>query len=102
MKRLSVRSKVMVIGFVLGLAATGLMASLIVGQKVGLTGMLIVSAVMLVTYIFGWYIGKEAKVSCQYNKAWEDGYREGRIDGALEVGVPVHPNCRCVTKEKGQ
>ena len=102
MTRLSKKSKIMIIGFILGLVATGLLASLIVGQKVGLAGMVLVSAIMLTTYIFGWYIGKEAKASYLYNKSWEDGYREGRIDGALEVGVPVHLNYRCITKEKGQ
>lgn len=94
MKRLNTKSRVMTIGFILGLAVTGLMACLVAWQKIGLAGIAAVLAIMLAMYIFGWYMGREMNRSCLYNMAWEDGYREGRIDGALEVGVPAHPNCR--------
>lgn len=98
MKRLSMKSRVMVIGFILGLTVTGLLAGLIAWQRIGIAGFAAVLALMLTMYLFGWCMGREINKSFLYGKAWDDGYKEGKIDGALEVGVPVNIDCICRIK----
>ncbi len=94
MRKISVRTKIMVIGFVLGLLATVLMFQLVLQKGLDISGILLLLLLNAVILVFGFRIGKEVKIKTEYDKAWEDGYREGRIDGALKFGLS-HPNCRC-------
>lgn len=94
MRKLSVRTKIMVIGFVLGLLVTVLMFQLVLQKGLDISGVLILLLLSAVVFVFGFRIGKEVKIKSEYDRAWEDGYREGRIEGALKFGLN-HPNCRC-------
>lgn len=99
MKKLNYRSKVMVYGFLLGLLAANLVFQLSVRKNIGIVGLWLVIGVMVVIFVFGFLVGKGVRIAVIYGKAWEDGYREGKIDGALNFGVSDrHPNCRCAIK----
>lgn len=101
MKKLNYRSKVMIYGFLFGLLAANLVFRLLTGKGIGLEGLALLLTAMAVMFVFGFLVGKGVRIAVIYGKAWEDGYREGKIDGALNFGTaPRHPNCRCSTNHE--
>lgn len=77
MRYMTAKAKMMVAGTVIGAAAAGLMAALIVSGRIGLAGILAVAALAALAGLTGLIVGLQMRVKLERHRVWMQGYKDG-------------------------
>ena len=82
-KNMTGKSRMLVVGIVLGAAGAALLAALIAGGKLGWIGLLAVLLLAALASLSGWMIGIQMRIKAECGKAWTRGYEAGCENGLL-------------------
>lgn len=89
MKNMNAKARMMVAGIVIGTLGAGILAALIAAGRIGPAGFLAVSFLIALAGFGGWMIGVQTRVKIERDRAWVQGYRQGREEGQLVTGLAI-------------
>ncbi len=83
MRYMSGKAKMTVAGMVIGLTAATLITGLAMKGQLGFLGMAVVLLVAVLAGAAGWLIGVQMRVKADRDRAFLEGYKQGRERGEL-------------------